>query len=716
MTVKINPKLEGLFVNNVVMESMTREEGHDWRVYCAATAAGQRPAFLYCNGAGRVNLGKGDVYFEKTISPQETSIPWDDEQAVHNFSETHFQLKQRYASMKKEKYIDWEDFSRDLSPTFTFYRVAPPVCEEELLKIPRSDLEASVDYHVGGNFTLDPRIKAWGYGGLVRFPQHTRFVPWTKFRGHALIIKSPKSGCSHIAKRTMPTYDQISTKSFEGFADADGNVAYSPLHENYHACVLDEIDQLDDGVMRKLFAFMESGEYLSVKATKRINNQGNSRVSFITNPKSMDENRGMVFAVNSILDAYFDVLFKLTAGNFVAAMSRFGLVIVSSNVKEAEGKPLPWREQTYHDEVSSSLFDVLSHKVAKVYDDDQTQSWLSRPIDFYNEAVKDLIDNFEDFRLKSAWGSQRVAYRHVKGAALEISLAENAFDLLHGNIDTSYILEDAGAILEDVVGWNLDSLREIVNTSKREESVDALASRLKRAKPAYIVPILAALIRSPTGREVDLEASLDSLPRSTRDALDSENFFCWSRIARSIRHDGAYRRLAHSLSTFDVAVAKSYNNTYEFHMPPERKERIRAGIEKAFGVLLVDDTHQSNVPLNKRPFNSAIEIAYPNNPNNPTPTENSQGKFGVSKIDPEASPPNLPQLTPRRNLPQLTPNLPQDVKPEITSSEEKMLGVSGVSKYSGKILKPDVNQRTTPNPTIKRVVFKPNHTHEEVDY
>lgn len=706
MAATINPKLENVFVNEVVIESIDRD--NDWRVYCVNVASGRRPIFLYLSGTGRVVLGRTDVYYDKLVNPHsETLIPWDDEQAAFDFSSKHFQLKRAYCALKeyakKNNGVEWTDFVNHLNG-YLFYRVAPPVSKETLLTLERGELDRQVDLHVGGNFDLDPRIKAWGYGGLVRFPSHGRYVAMTKYRGHALIIKPPKAGCSHIAHRTMPTYDQISVKSFEGFADAEGNVSYSPLHENYHACVLDELDQLDDGVMRKLFTFLESGEYLAVKATKRINNRGNSRVSFITNPKSMDEKRGMVFAVNSMLDAFSDVLFKLTAGNFVAGMSRFGLVYVSSGIAQARGKSLPPKEQEYADAVATSLFEVIAPDVAKIYEDEQTQAWLSQEIGYYSEAIDQLTNDFDDTRLKQAWGSQKVAYRHVRGAALEIAIAEHAYEILHGKATVAEIVDDATAILEDVVDWNLLSLREIINVSKREEDVNAVAARMKRAKPAYVAPIIAGLLVSPTGAEVDVEAHYDALPREIRIALDPNEFYCWSHISRRIRKEGAFKRLVHALANFGVAIATTQDNNLLFNLPAEKRDGLLNALQVAYGVDILSLKKGGLLVV------GGGVSATPNTPTNPTTSESAKGSAGVAKQ------PDQPEKGGSgvvfHNYGILPPAILGDKRvdgvagvvntsPPMPSDGSRRRDISGCEGSRGSTSQAPIE------PTIKKVVFKP---------
>lgn len=664
MIASLNPKLEGVFVNDVVMESEAKDET-GWRVYSANTAQGQRPLFLYCAGTGRVNLGRTEVFWDKMLNPvAETALNWDDEQTAFNFAKTHFQLKRWYGAIAKNEDRDFSEFPDVFRNNgFIFYRAAPPVSEAELAKLDRADFERAIDEHVAGNFDLDPRIKAWGYGNLVRFPQHSQFVPWTKFRGHSLIVKSTKSGCSHIAHRTSPTYDQVSTKSFEGFADAEGNVMYSPLHQNFHACVLDEIDQLEEGVMTKLFAFMESGEYSTVKAAKRILNEGNSRLSFITNPKSMDETRGAVYAVNSVLDAYFDVLFKLTSGNFGAGMSRFGLVVVG-NVKEANGKALPRKDQAYSDAVATSVFDVLAPKVAKLYDDESVAAWLSTPIEFYNDQVEKIVAEFDDYRLKVAWRGQQSAYRHVRGAALEIAIANQAFDLFHGKTPVCDLLDVADEILEDVVEWNMGSLRAIVDATKGEDTVEAIASRLGRAKPHYVRAVITAMAVSPSGQETDLELAYDRLPRSLRDHVDPQRFYCWTHVSERIRQDGASSRLKHGLALFGVDVNYgSVNGRFHFTTNTAQlaklKQAVRImlpeavrpmfdtfqdyGTEKVGGIVLPDKKPTSVSDVNK---NSLPTVKVEHCPQCPPNDKKILGTVQGQLADRQPPSTNCPQSVP----------------------------------------------------------------------
>lgn len=691
--VRVNSKLEGVNVQKLILEVNNHYAGEmeDWRLYVAKTGAGQPPIFLFQNGTGRVGLGTTDV-FVKQLNLRQNSpglpIEWT-ERTAYEFSQIDHALKRTYnAVLKPKSDLTWEDFAEETND-FIFYKIQPPVAEESLMELEAEEIENAIRDHIAGGFTLDPRVYAWGLGGLVRLPQNSKFVGWTKFRGHALIVKASKAGCSHVAARTTPRYDKVSPKSFEGYADVDGGVYYSPLHENFHAATLDEFGQLDDGIMVRLFAFMESGVYDTVKASRRIINKGNCRISFITNPPSMTEGSfGQTFAVDSMMNAYFDCLYKLTQGNFEGGMSRFGLVIVSKNVETAKGKEIPQKKQDYANAVATSVFEVIAPKVAKVFEDEQTQAWLSQKIEHYNDGINALIAGFDDVRLKRAWWGQTEAYRHVRGAALEIAIAENAYAILHNSISVDELIQEADAVLEDVVEWNLVSLREIVAAANREETEEMLVARLRRAKPNYVVPILTAMCLSDSGDEVDLEAAYDSLPRPIRDALEPDRFYCWSHISSRIKQPGALRRLSHALAGFGAVVVKVPKGLSFAFDRADRTAKIREGLilgkwvkREVFATSSIDDV--------KRDFGSRVATV-PNSLNVPPTSAENQGQLGTVRENPPFSKDNCPQLSPEIS----------DVRGTVGP-----IGTVKPPKENLNISTSDADVKMDLNP--KRVVFRP---------
>jgi hypothetical protein len=586
--VKLNPKLEAITVRDVVVEEADSHIGAEgnWRIYCASQSQGQAPFFLYVPGQGKVSLGSTDVYWERMMGSQELPLRFDEREA-YDFSKFDFKLKGAFKRISNPKSdSSWNEFFEDDLRHFKIYRVAPPVSEAELKGLSQAELADSVEKHICGGFEVDERIRAWGFGNLVRFPQHSRFARFTKLRGHSLIIKSTKSGCSSIAGRTSPTYDHISPKSFEGYADADGEVMYSPLHGNFHACVLDELDQLTDGIMTKLFSFMESGRYTTVKAAKTISNIGNSRMSFITNPKSMDERRGTVYAVDSVLDAFYNVLYKLTAGNFNGGMSRFGNVIVSSKVKQARGKELFIVEQELANATASSLFEVIAPKVARIYENEQPQAWLAQPILDYNEEIEKLIKDFSDARLRQAWSGQLSAYRHVRGAAFELAVAENAYSILHSESGNTALIADivevAEGILNQITEWNLSSLKEIINYTSRPESPEDLNRRLRLTRPSYVFPVAVAAARAEgSGSMSELELAFETMPRAARDAIGGSQYYCWAHISRRLNKE-ALTRLGKALESFGFEVLRYPE--FKVAAPAVVKQRVLSQLSESCAV------------------------------------------------------------------------------------------------------------------------------------
>ena len=391
-------------------------------------------------------------------------------------------------------------------------------CSKELI-------EQGIKSYLTSVYQVDPRLITIMKGGLVEFPSPITNSQLAKYRGHALLIKNTKAGVSSISKRIGENIDNTSFASLEGFADADGNIYYSALHNTSQHINFDEFLMMKDVILQKIFNYLEIGQYTSRKATRKIENKGNARIIFTANPSDVEfstEQLKRSEDIQIVGGAFTEVeqenipykifmksILKLT-GIIDASFSRLAVVMLTADLIQAKKIKEETEEDRVLMELGKSTLRYLQPIFLGVYQN--SLDYLNRKIAGYENYLDEVIKITKDVAVKQTARGQKEAYRHIRGLALANSLVEHAYYLLHLNKDitkeTAYevynsIYEKAEEELEDILKINMNTFNLLCSVS--EEAVK-LNERILRGKYTYVDVFFKVLdVLEQEGKEVNID-------------------------------------------------------------------------------------------------------------------------------------------------------------------------------------------------------------------
>ena len=394
-----------------------------------------------------------------------------------------------------------------LASMITWYKVEESFSLEVVEKCSKELINEAIERYLTSVYEIDPRLKTIMKGGLVEFPNPADYNYLAKYRGHALLIKNPKAGVSSISERIGVNLDATSFASLEGFADAEGNLYYSILHNTAQHINFDEFLMMKDLILQKSFNYLEVGQYTSFKATKKIENKGCARVIFTANPSDIDYSSDMLRRESGLeisggqledMDRYENIpyqIFKksiLKLTNIIdASFSRLGVVLLTADLKTAKKLRDERESDTMLVELAKSVLYYLRPKFLKIFL--ESEQWLNKAIPEYSEFLDEVMKKTTDVAVKQSARGQKHAYRHIRGLALANALVDMSYYLLHIHLYTGMERAERG-LFGEIYEKAIDELDDILSINKStftllsnvDENMKELNIKLLRDKYRYM--------------------------------------------------------------------------------------------------------------------------------------------------------------------------------------------------------------------------------------
>jgi hypothetical protein len=353
------------------------------------------------------------------------------------------------------------------------YQLTLPIKNEylqHLLKHPEK-IQEEIELYLTEGCIKDPKVIFWAKSRLIRVSDELKDYWIEKYRGHAFIVKPPKSGFSTLSDKIGRNVTYTTSASIRGFADAEGIIRHGIYHANFGHVGLDEASHYKELVSDIALTFMELGKHETTTAGVKVTDYGAPSISIICNA-------GKEIATPSDMFEAIDKMLPNLTTVPEALGSRFGLILISNKLKRVESKEYISQERLQENKlIVESLFELAIPKVKEIYRNEGIQAWLNNPIEGYKEAIQNLVKQFPEQllfgeRAKIFWLDHVEGFRHIRGVALEAALVDCVGDILNSEVNNELIdliLEEAEENLEIVKSINLDSLREMIEITESSE-------------------------------------------------------------------------------------------------------------------------------------------------------------------------------------------------------------------------------------------------------
>lgn len=489
-------------------------------------------------------------------------------------------LKELYATTKKSYRI----LISSLLGSYEAYELGK-AWDFEIDGITEDEFNALIKEFVCNGYEIDENLEKIFIAGLCLCEVDTHLM---KYQPHGLIIKNPKTGVSSISSRIGLNIDQASLKTLEGYADAEGNIFYSPLHNISKHVNFDEASFMPDLILQKMFSYMEQGTYKTMKGGREIQNEGCARVIFTLNPPDLERRKdgSLVDYTPYVVDRFKNIISKLS-NTSSAALSRFAFVIFDTEIKAAQKKE--FEGDDYYAEVNSLMLQILE-KAQPIFSREKKhfEAWLNQSIPEYDKQLDLILNARDDKLMKEMWSGQKEAYRHIRGQVLSYALVKNLYWLLLYESDEEVIEEKEKETLSEVFGiesenkeskkelkmedirtkviteaeeelnyiikLNLKSLLNILEAEKRR-SPESFAVTLENVKPVYLRALLYAYCNNYAIDKTyfdmsDLKRGFEEIPEDER-KKEFGTFCYWARVEAKINFDKLQKTL---LDLFDIEL------------------------------------------------------------------------------------------------------------------------------------------------------------------
>ncbi len=438
---------------------------------------------------------------------------------------------------------------------YQVYKVVNMYSEKSFTNLTKEELHALFDEYILNGYEIDANLYKIFLAGLVTreiTPTLMKYVP------HGIIIKNPKTGVSSISMRVGQNIDQASFKTLEGFADAEGNMYYSPLHNTIEHLNFDEVLFMPDLIIQRIFSYMEGGRFKTLKGGRTIDNVGCARLTFTINPPEMERKRDGSISDYApyVFERFKNVISKLTNSSS-AALSRFGFVIFDINMMAAKRVHVREEEEEY-EKISMLAKEILKY-MTPVFTKyiKKNERWLNKPIEEYNQKIDHLLQKTDSKLMKEMWDGQKNAFRHMRGYALFLSMMINVYELLRERLGNDEFLPDGDPWYqqkeEEVVDMlistadeelvyicerNLQTLRNLLEVST-VHSAETIKISLETIQPEYMRAILHAYGEcNDSPKEFltldDLKQGFHKIPDEQRATLFGSCSY-WSRVEQKMK-------------------------------------------------------------------------------------------------------------------------------------------------------------------------------------
>jgi hypothetical protein len=477
--------------------------------------------------------------------------------------------------VEKEGKIDLTQTLISFLKSCEIYRTTIPISDDylkELIENPEM-LEREIYFYITENCEKDPKMIFWAKTCLVKISDSLEDYKLERFRGHAFIVKNPKSGFSTFALKCGKVVDYSTAASVRGYCDSQGNIKHGTFHGQFGSLVFDQAEKYPELILDFATTPMENGIQFVESAARKITNLGAPKISIIMNAgKEIATPSDMIEAVDKILS-------KLTTTP-EAHGSRFGLIIFDNNLKQVKENFEPEESIKNNALIIESIFEYIAPKVSEIYHLPKIQEWLNKPIEDYRENVLELVKNFPTVifgeRCKIFWEDHaKSGYKHMRGVALEAAIVDCVSEIAKANQITEelekMLIEKAEENLEIVKSINLDSLRKMIEiTEETEKTIKKLIiakfEQLSGYKKAIVLCYslgLAQKVFTPSVVTIfdQLSEVYESIPEEKRKELFGVKFSLgFSTIKQNLEKlsDKAKKDLSFELETkFGIEFAYS---------------------------------------------------------------------------------------------------------------------------------------------------------------
>lgn len=550
-------------------------------VYLAEIGHNDVPVFIISKdglGLGEQELALRPCMDSEMTSDKERDVVLTEDAFLKKMVEKEY--KSKFALWAKNKEMqgytdDPPTFSKVFSDVCTkygciAYYTTTPVEIEDLQKFSKEEVEEVFDDYIRQGWEISPEIYEIMRAGLVQFRADAANQKLMKYRGHCLIIKSPKSGVSTISTRIGMNIDHISTKSIEGHATADGEIQHSSLHNVWGHVNIDEFLEMPENLLQHMFNYLELGAFNTHKASRVIKNYGAPRICFTANPQDVagiefskilggsaieieDVNGQVSFARDEGKEKLMYTVFKQSLNQLTkvsnAAFSRLGVVLFAPSLMAARrtdkaGDVAHFEKVTC---IAESIVENLREPTTKIFMD--SEPWLNQPLPDYEKQIDEFLKGTTQTDVKNAWAGQKDAYKHIRGHALAEAIVEHASSILTGNYSLEEIQDTAEDNVKYVCEMNLHSLKNIILAVDRyENDEDVLAVGLANVRPSYVRAILYSYLYAIQGKQDGevvtfeyLKAIFEQIDRPKREPLGRD--VCWSRFEKMVNRNKVKRTL-----------------------------------------------------------------------------------------------------------------------------------------------------------------------------
>lgn len=480
------------------------------------------------------------------------------------------------AESEKRSITRGEIFISLQGDNYDVYETCDHYQRKSFKELGKEEVDAFILEYINSGYKIDETLEKIFISGICMWGLDPRKM---KYKPHGIIIKNPKTGVTSVSARIGKNIDQVTPKTMEGYADAEGNIYYSPLHNTCEHVNFDEVLFMPDLIVQKIFGYLEQGIYRTMKGGREIVNSGCGRLTFTINPPEIVRNKDGTLNdfTPYVLDRFKNVISKLT-NSASAALSRFAFVIFDTNIKAAER--VEYEDEEYYEEVEMITKEIIKYLEGKFSEGIRTnEKWLNKHIPSYDKKINALLDGVNNKNLKEMWLGQADAYRHIRGHALSyamimcthglmreklyedefIDMSEEEYKVLVEKNEND-IIDIAELELNYICERNLKSLMNIVEATQNQTEQSIVAS-IEDTEPVYLKALLHAygMCYDMDKEEFslnDLKISFHKLNDEKRNELFGSYQF-WSRLEDKLNIDKLQKPLG-DLFCIDVVFKEKW--------------------------------------------------------------------------------------------------------------------------------------------------------------
>ncbi|MEM5878786.1 MAG: hypothetical protein QXF12_07975, partial [Candidatus Aenigmatarchaeota archaeon] len=494
--------IEHLYTKLDISPDVILQSKELYRVYVASIAAGNKPILILSKPNKNLPLGENELTLKKLDNDEVSEFfarygkPTG--YALKKLSKFGFSFVRDGKTKKIDKKKTWQNFFKD----FDFFQPTLSLKKSDLEKIIEnpSFLMQQLELYLSEGCQKDERMLLWAKSCVPIISNDCDNFWLSKYRGHTLVIKPPKTGFTSFGEKVGQCVTWSSSSSIRGYADAKGNVYPGISHGNFGSIMLDEAARYKEVILDVALNMLEQGKMEVLAAGRRLINLGAPKITIVMNPggaNRMTQDSDYLYLLDLLLP-------KITSVP-EAIGSRFGLILINRTLQPVTEVNILSQEQIARNKLLvDSLREMLAPKIAEIYLNQEVQKWLSQPLNKYKEQIMSLVQGLDDIlgrRMKVFWVDHATsAYRHVRGCALECAIYDSFVDVIRYFLDSkdfddifiSSLIERAEANLDMIISVNLQSLYDMINLkeSVKDNFNQIIIDRYVQLREDYLKPLV----------------------------------------------------------------------------------------------------------------------------------------------------------------------------------------------------------------------------------